>query len=75
MSAGKGDKPRPVDHKKYDHNYDRTFRNKKTVGEWVALFEDEILDYDGFREYNLDDLIDEKTYKKGLQQCTTRLKG
>ena len=74
MSAGKGDKPRPLDRKKFDDNYDRIFRNKKTVHEWAALFGDVILDYDGFREYNTDDLIDEKTYKKGLQQCTTQLK-
>lgn len=74
MSAGKGDKPRPMDRKKFDDNYDRIFRNKKTVDEWATLFSDVILDYDGFREYNTDDLIDEKTYKKGLQQCTTQLK-
>ena len=74
MSAGKGDKPRPIDRKKYDDNYDRVFRNKKTINEWAVLFDDEILDYDGFREYNLDDLIDEKTYKKRLQRCTCRFK-
>lgn len=33
MSAGKGDKPRPMDRKKFDDNYDRIFRNKKTVDE------------------------------------------
>lgn len=26
---GKGDKPRPVDHKKYTENYDRIFGKKK----------------------------------------------
>lgn len=29
MSAGKGDKPRPVDKKKYDENYELIFRKKK----------------------------------------------
>jgi len=29
MSAGKGDKPRPVDIKKYSANYDRIFRKNK----------------------------------------------
>ena len=29
MSAGKGDKPRPVDKKQYDKNHDRINWNKK----------------------------------------------
>jgi hypothetical protein len=29
MSNGKGDKPRPVDKKRYDANYDRIFGKKK----------------------------------------------
>lgn len=29
MSAGKGDKPRPVDFKRYGENFDRIFRNQK----------------------------------------------
>ena len=29
MSAGKGDKPRPVDKKKYDNNYKKIFGPKK----------------------------------------------
>jgi hypothetical protein len=29
MNAGKGDKPRPVDKKKYDNNYKKIFRSKK----------------------------------------------
>jgi hypothetical protein len=29
MSAGKGDRPRPVDQKKYAANYDRIFRKRK----------------------------------------------
>jgi hypothetical protein len=29
MSAGKGDKPRPVDGDKYRENYDRIFGKKK----------------------------------------------
>jgi hypothetical protein len=28
--AGKGDSPRPVDKDKYDKNYDRIFRKKKS---------------------------------------------
>lgn len=31
MSAGKGDKPRPIDKKKYDENYDLIFRQKKPI--------------------------------------------
>lgn len=31
MSAGKGDKPRPVDKKKFDENFDLIFRKKKPV--------------------------------------------
>lgn len=33
MSAGKGDKPRPVDKEKYDRNYERIFRATKDVAE------------------------------------------
>lgn len=29
MSAGKGDRPRPVNRKKYAANYDKIFRKKK----------------------------------------------
>lgn len=29
MSAGKGDKPRPVDYKKYASNYEKIFRKNK----------------------------------------------
>jgi hypothetical protein len=29
MSAGKGDKPRPVDKKEYDNNYDQIVWNKE----------------------------------------------
>ena len=29
MSAGKGDKPRPVDRKKYASNYEKIFRKAK----------------------------------------------
>lgn len=31
MSAGKGDKPRPVDKKKFDANFDLIFRQKKPL--------------------------------------------
>jgi len=31
MSAGKGDKPRPVDKRKYDNNYKKIFGQKRGV--------------------------------------------
>jgi len=37
QGAGKGDKPRPIDRKKYEDNYDRIFNKKITDGfggEW-----------------------------------------
>jgi hypothetical protein len=74
MSAGKGDKPRPIDRKKYDENYDRIFRKKRTITEWQKIRGDVILDYDGFREYNRDDLLDEQTYENGLSRCTIQFK-
>lgn len=32
---GKGDKPRPVDKKKYDYNYERIFRKKN---KWIIQY-------------------------------------
>lgn len=73
MSAGKGDKLRQgADLKKFWENYDRVFAKKKTVFEWQKQFNDVIIDYDGFREYNADDVMTEQQYKQLLQQCTTK---
>jgi hypothetical protein len=74
MSAGKGDKPRPINRKKYDENYDRIFCKKRTIAEWSKIHDDVILDYDGFRAYTRDDLLDEETYKSGLSRCTIQFK-
>lgn len=71
MSAGKGDKLRKgVNLEKYWDNYDKIFCPKKTVLQWQKHFNDVIIDYDGFREYNADDVMTEQQYKKLLQQCT-----
>lgn len=40
MSAGKGDKPRPVNKKVYDQNYDEIFRSTKNDGFPVFTTED-----------------------------------
>ncbi len=73
-SNGKGDKYRPVDLKKFEENYDLAFRKRKTVAEWAEHFGDKIKSYDGFREYNHDDLLTEVEYKKGLPHCTMYVK-
>ena len=67
---GKGDKYRPVDPKKWDENYDRAFKKRKTVADWQKHFGDVIKSYDGFREYNQDDLLTEDEYEKGIVHCT-----
>lgn len=51
-------------------NYDLAFRKRKTVADWAAHFGDRIKSYDGFREYNRDDLLTEKEYQNGLIHCT-----
>ena len=61
-----------ADLKKFWGNYDRVFAKKKTVFEWQKQFNDVIIDYDGFREYNADDVMTEQQYKQLLQQCTTK---
>ncbi len=68
--AGKGSRPRPVDKKTWDENYDKIFKKRKTVAEWAEHFGDRIKSYDGFREYNQDDLLTEKEYQNGLPHCT-----
>lgn len=69
-NAGKGDKYRPVNLKKFEENYDFVFRKRKTVAEWAAHFGDKIKSYDGFREYNYDDLLTKEEYQNGLINCT-----
>lgn len=68
--AGKGSKPRPIDKKTWDKNYEQIFSRRKTVSDWAAHFGDRIKSFDGFREFNQDDLMTEKEYKKGLTSCT-----
>ena len=70
MSAGKGDKYRNVDLKKFEENYDRIFNRRKTISEWAEHFGDMIRSYDGFREYNSDDLLTEKEYEAGIIYCS-----
>ena len=67
---GKGSRPRPVDKNKYDENYDRIFARRKTIEQWANYFGDMIKSYDGFREYNQDDLLTEKEYNRGAIRCT-----
>lgn len=69
-SAGKGSKPRPVDKSKWDENYDRIFSRRKTVEQWAEHFGDRIKSYDGFREYNSDDLLVEEEYERGILHCS-----
>jgi hypothetical protein len=74
MSAGKGDKLRAgANLQSYWENYDNIFRKRKTIKQWQKHFNDVIIDYDGFREYNADDLITEQQYKKQLELCTLQL--
>lgn len=70
MSAGKGSRPRPVDKNKWDENYDRIFSRRKTIAQWAEHFGDLIKSYNGFREYNQDDLLTEAEYEKGIIRCT-----
>lgn len=68
--AGKGDKYRPFNLKKWDENYDLVFRKRKTVSEWQKHFGHVIKSYDGFREYNYDDLLTQEEYERGYVKCT-----
>jgi len=67
---GKGSKPRPVDKNKYDENYDRIFARRKTILDWQKQFGDVIKSYDGFRDYNHNDLLTEEEYERGFVDCT-----
>jgi hypothetical protein len=71
--AGKGSKPRPVDKNKWDENFDRIFSRRKTIQDWAEHFGHKIKSYDGFREYNQDDLLTEEEYEKGYVRCTVCL--
>ena len=67
MSAGKGDKLRKgANLNSYWENYDQVFRKRKTVKEWQSFLSLKIENYDGFREYNSDDLLTEQEFKKCL---------
>jgi hypothetical protein len=67
MSAGKGDKLRKGENlNSYWENYDQVFRKRKTVKEWQSFLSLKIENYDGFREYNSDDLLTEQEFKKCL---------
>ncbi len=68
--AGKGDKYRPVNLKKWEENYDLAFRKRKTIEEWQKHFGHVIKSYDGFREYNHDDLLTQEEYERGYVRCT-----
>lgn len=67
---GKGSKPRPTNLRAFEENYDKIFSRRKTVSDWAVYFGDKIKSYDGFREYNQDDLLTEKEYQRGLPHCT-----
>ena len=68
MSAGKGDKLRKgANLNSYWENYDQIFRKKKTVKEWQSFLSLKIENYNGFREYNSDDLLTEQEFKKCLK--------
>lgn len=43
MSAGKGDKPRPVDRKKFENNFDLIFRKSQHIGD--GFIESSIKEY------------------------------
>lgn len=73
---GKGDKLRKgADLNAYWQNYDNIFRRpRKTVFEWQKHFGHVIKSYDGFREYNHDDLLTQEEYESGYIRCTVQLK-
>ena len=67
MSAGKGDKLRKgANLNSYWENYDKIFRKRKTVKEWQSFLSLKIENYNGFCEYNRDDLLTEEEFKKCL---------
>lgn len=69
MQNGKGDKLRKgANFPAYWENYDRVFQKRKTIKEWRSFLDLENVDmnWDGFREYNSDDLLTEEEFKRGL---------
>ncbi|MBV6514082.1 MAG: hypothetical protein FMNOHCHN_03672 [Ignavibacteriaceae bacterium] len=68
--AGKGDRYRSVNLKKFEENFDSIFRKRKTIADWAAHFGDRIKSFDGFRKYSHNDLLTEEEYQKGLPYCT-----
>ncbi len=70
---GKGDSLRKgANLEAYWNNYDLAFKKRKTIEDWAEHFNHKIISYDGFREYNQDDLLTEKEYQSGLTRCMFR---
>jgi hypothetical protein len=70
-NAGKGDKYRKVDMKKWDENYDKIFARRKTINDWAEHFGDRIKSWDGpFRKYGIDDLLTKEEYELGIVHCS-----
>ena len=70
---GKGDKLRKgANVRAYWDNYDNIFQKKprKTVAQWVKHLNLVPENYDGFREYNSDDLITEDEFNKNLKHAS-----
>lgn len=70
MSAGKGSKPRPVDLKTFEANYEKIFSHRKTILDWQKHFGHVIKSYDGFRQYTKEDLLTQEEYESGYVRCT-----
>lgn len=71
---GKGDSLRKgANLEAYWNNYDLAFKKRKTVEDWAKHFNHKIKSYDGFREYNQDDLLTEEEYERGYIRCTVQL--
>ena len=69
--AGKGDKLRKgANLKAYGDGYDRIFTKRKTIKEWQLHFRDVSVDFNGFKEFNSDDLLTESQYKTSRSRCT-----
>jgi hypothetical protein len=67
MQNGKGDKLRKgANLPAYWENYDRVFQKRKTVKEWSEFLGVKIQNWSGFEEFNIDDLLTEEEFKKGL---------
>lgn len=67
MQNGKGDKLRKgANLNAYWESYDRVFQKRKTFKEWASILTLENVNWDGFREYNSDDLLTEEEFKKNF---------